>query len=323
MMKQTTLLDVLLQQKSRTTRRETFLNAMDQVVPWSELVELIQPVYPASGRGRPPIGIERMLRLYFIQQWYGFSDEGTEDALYDMPLLSRFAGIDLTHERVPDATTLLNFRHLLEEHKLAPVMLGCINALLEAKGLLMREGTIVDATLIAAPPSTKNKSGERDPEIHQTKKGNQWYFGMKAHIGVDAESGLVHTVVGTSAHVSDVVMTSELLHGREQVVIADAGYIGVEKREENTGKTVEWLIAMKRGKLKAMPEGRWKETVREIEKKKAQIRSRVEHPFHVIKNLFHYRKTRYRGLEKNTHQLQILFGLCNLYRSQKRLMGSI
>jgi len=273
MMKQTTLLDVLLQQKSRTTRRETFLNAMDQVVPWSELVELIQPVYPASGRGRPPIGIERMLRLYFIQQWYGFSDEGTEDALYDMPLLSRFAGIDLTHERVPDATTLLNFRHLLEEHKLAPVMLGCINALLEAKGLLMREGTIVDATLIAAPPSTKNKSGERDPEMHQTKKGNQWYFGMKAHIGVDAESGLVHTVVGTSAHVSDVVMTSELLHGREQVVIADAGYIGVEKREENTGKTVEWLIAMKRGKLKAMPEGRWKETVREIESKRVTLPS--------------------------------------------------
>jgi len=180
MMKQTTLFDVLLQQKSRTTRRETFLNAMDQVVPWSELMEIIQPVYPASGRGRPPIGIERMLRLYFIQQWYGFSDEGTEDALYDMPILSRFAGIDLTHERAPDATTLLNFRHLLEEHKLAPVMLDRINTLLEAKGLLMREGTIVDATLIAAPPSTKNKSGERDPEMHQAKKGNQWYLEMKA-----------------------------------------------------------------------------------------------------------------------------------------------
>jgi len=323
MMKQTSLLDLVLQQKSRTTRRETFLKSMDHVVPWSELVNLIQPMYPSSRRGRPPIGLERMLRLYFIQQWYGFSDEGTEDALYDMPILSRFVGIDLTHERVPDATTLLGFRHLLEKHKLAPVMLGRINAVLEAKGLLMREGTIVDATLIAAPPSTKNKSGERDPEMHQTKKGNQWYFGMKAHIGVDAESGRVHTVVGTSAQINDVVMTSELLHGQESVVIGDAGYIGVEKREENTGKPVEWMIAMKRGKLKALPEGQWKESVRRIEKKKAQIRARVEHPFHVIKNLFHYRKTRYRGLEKNTHQLQILFGLSNLYRSQKRLMGAI
>jgi IS5 family transposase len=198
-------------------------------------IELIQPVYPASGRGRRPIGVEKMLRLYFIQQWYGFSDEGTENALYDMPILCRFAGIDLTHERVPDATTLLNFRHLLEEHKLAAVMLERINALLEAKGVLMRKGTIVDATLIAAPPSTKNKSGERDPKMHQSEEDNQWYFGMKAHIGVGAESGLVHTVVGTSAHVSDVVMTSELLHGQEKVVIANADISALK----NTKRTAE------------------------------------------------------------------------------------
>jgi transposase, IS5 family len=186
-----------------------------------------------------------------------------------LPILSRFSGIDLTHEPVPDATTLLNFRHLLEEHKQAPVMLGRINALLEAKGLLIREGTIVDATLIAAPPSTKNKSGESDPEIHQTKKGNQWYFGMKVQSAWMRNRDGVHTVAGTSAQISDVAMTSELLHGQENVVLGDAGYIGVEKREENAGKSLEWMIAMKRGKLKALPEGAWKETVRQIEKKES------------------------------------------------------
>ena len=213
MLKQTTFLDVALQSKSRTTRREVFLETMNQVVPWSELVKLIQPVYPSSKRGRPPIGIERMLRLYFIQLWFGYSDEGTEDALYDMPILSRFAGIDLTQERVPDATTLLHFRHLLEANHLAATILSLLNGILQDKGLMMREGTIVDATLIAAPPSTKNKTGTRDPEMHQAKKGNQWHFWMKAHIGVDLESGLVHTVVGTAANVSDVVIASELLHG--------------------------------------------------------------------------------------------------------------
>ena len=320
MQQQTSFLDLLLENKSRKTRREVFLSQMEKSIPWVALVALIEPFYPAGKRGRPPIGIERMLRLYFVQLWYNFSDEGTEDALYDMPVLARFVGIDLTAERVPDSTTLKNFRHLLEDHQLAPKILDQINALLANKGLMLREGTIVDATLIAAPPSTKNKDKKRDPEMHQTKKGNEWHFGMKMHIGVDVSSGLTHTAVGTAANVSDVVMAGDLLHGEEHMVFADAGYTGVANRPENAERAVKWHVASKRGQIKKLPEGEIKALTQYIEKIKASVRARVEHSFHVVKNLFGHRKTRYRGIAKNESQWQILFALANVYMTRKKIM---
>jgi IS5 family transposase len=308
--------------KKKTTRREKFLAQMEQVVPWKRLVALIEPHYPKGRRGRPPVGIERMLRIYFLQQWYGLADEALEDTIYDSQAMRSFAGIDLSSQPVPDATTLLKFRHLLEEHELTKGIFNEVNAHLEDKRLLMREGTLVDATIIAAPSSTKNQQGERDPQMHQTKKGNQWYFGMKAHIGADASSGLVHTVVGTAANVSDISQTHELLHGEEKIVHADAGYIGVEKRAEIIARhsEVDWRIAAKRGKLKAMPESWVKDLSLGYEKLKARVRALVEHPFHVIKNLFKHRKVRYRGLKKNTAQLHTLFALANLVIARKHLL---
>jgi IS5 family transposase len=309
--------------KKRTTRRERFLNEMERVVPWERLVSLIEPHYPTGKRGRPPIGIERMLRVYFLQQWYSLADEALEDALYDSQAMRTFAGIDLSVEDVPDATTLLKFRHLLEQHELTKQIFDEVGALLTERKLLMKEGTIVDATIIAAPPSTKNAKKERDPEKHQVKKGNEWHFGMKAHIGVDAESGLVHSVSGTAANVADVAQTHAVLHGEEKTVYADAGYIGVEKRPEITGKAegVHWRVAAKRSKVKAMAEGVLKELTQQLEKLKAQVRARVEHPFHIVKNLFKHRKVRYRGLAKNTAQLHILFALANLIIAKRSLLA--
>src|SRR5664280_3202033 len=219
--------------KKKITRREVFLEKMEQVVPWSRLMEVIEPYYPKSGkRGRPPIGLERMLRMYFVQQWYGLADEAVEDAVYDSQALRNFMGIDLSRTNVPDATTLMGFRHLLEAHDLTKAMLVEVNVMLIERGLLMTQGTLVDATLIAAPSSTKNKEHARDPEMHQTKKGNQWHFGMKAHIGVDKQSGLVHSLTATAANAGDVTQAQHLLHGEETDVFADAGYAGVHKREE-------------------------------------------------------------------------------------------
>jgi len=221
------------EKKKKRTRREVFLEKMEQVVPWVRLMEVIEPHYPKSGkRGRPPIGLERMLRMYFVQQWYGLADEAVEDAVYDSQALRNFMGIDLSRQSVPDATTLMGFRHLLEANDLTKAMLVEVNVMLMERGLLMTKGTLVDATLIAAPSSTKNKEHGRDPEMHQAKKGNQWHFGMKAHIGVDKDSGLVHTLTTTAANVSDISQTAALLHGQESDVWADAGYVGVEKREE-------------------------------------------------------------------------------------------
>jgi len=309
--------------KKKVTRRERFLGEMERVVPWARLCAVIEPHYPQGLRGRPPIGIERMLRIYFLQQWYALADEALEDALYDSQALRTFAGIDLSVEAVPDATTLLKFRHLLEAHDLTRQIFGEVNALLSERQLLMREGTIVDATIIAAPSSTKNARKERDPEMHQTKKGNQWHFGMKAHIGVDAQSGLVHSVSGTAAHVADIAQTHALLHGAEKQAYADAGYLGVEKREEvATGSPdVEWHVAAKRGKVKAMAEGLLKELTVRLERVKAQVRALVEHPFHILKNLFRHRKTRYRGLAKNTAQLHSLFALANLFIARRPLLS--
>ena len=240
--------------KKKITRREKFLTRMESLIPWTKLMAVIEPFYPKGERGRPPIGLERMLRVYFLQQWYGLADEALEDALYDSHALRGFARIDLAGEGVPDATTLLKFRRLLETHDLCKGLFAAINADLTARGLLLREGTLVDATLIAAPSSTKNQEKKRDPEMHQTRKGQQWYFGMKAHIGADRDSKLVHTVVVTADNVADITKTAELLHGQEQQVHADAGYTGVEKRAEIVAfeRKIDWQIARKRGQINTM-----------------------------------------------------------------------
>jgi IS5 family transposase len=308
--------------KKKTTRREKFLAEMEQVVPWARLVAVIEPYYPSGKRGRPPIGIERMLRIYFLQQWYALADEALEDAIYDSQALRTFAGIDLSVAGVPDATTLLQFRHLLEKHELTKRIFEEVGALLAQKKLTLREGTIVDATMIAAPSSTKNERKERDPEMHQAKKGNQWHFGLKAHLGVDADSGLAHSVSVTAANVSDIAQTHALLHGEERVVYADAGYVGVEKRPEivSAHGAVCFEVAAKRGKIKALAEGAIKSLTLELEKLKAQVRARVEHPFHIIKNLFRHRKTRYRGLAKAGAQLHSLFALANLVIAKRALL---
>jgi len=306
--------------KKRQTRRDKFLAEMEAVVPWARLVERLRPFYPKGERGRPPIGLERMLRVYFVQQWYGLADEALEDALYDSQALRGFAGIDLAVERVPDATTILIFRHWLERHELTKVLFDEIGALLEERGLLMRQGTIVDATIIAAPSSTKNKEKSRDPEMHQTRKGNQWYFGMKAHIGVDVASGVVHTVTGTAANEADINQTGALLHGREEAVFADAGYTGADKRPEHEDRDVSWNIAIKRSIIKALPKG-LRDLAEPVERALSQVRAWVEHPFHVVKNLFHHKKLRYRGLAKNTAQLHTLFALANLVIVKKTLLA--
>ncbi len=253
-MKQISFSQAEFQRKKRRTRREVFLAEMEQIMPWAELFAVVEPHYPKGKRGRPPVGLERMLRVYFVQQWNSLSDEGVEDAITDSQALRAFVGIDLSREAAPDASTVLQFRHLLEQHGLTKKLFDAVNAGLSAAGLLMREGTIADATIIAAPPSVKNEANARDPDMHQTKKGNQWYFGMKAHIGVDAESGLVHTVVGTAANEADVTQTEHLLHGEEKDVFLDAGYVGADKREELKDRDINWQIAMKRGKLKAVSE---------------------------------------------------------------------
>ena len=300
--------------KKKITRREKFLARMEALIPWTKLLAVIEPFYPKGERGRPPVGLERMLRVYFLQQWHGLADEALEDALYDSQAMQGFARIDLAAEGVPDATTLLKFRRLLETHDLCKGLFSAINADLTARGLLLREGTLVDATLIAAPSSTKNQEKKRDPEMHQTKKGNQWYFGMKAHIGADRDSKLVHSVVVTAANVADITKTAELLHGQETQVHADAGYTGVEKRAEIVAlePRIDWQVARKRGPLKAMMEGAEKETLKAVEQAKASVRAFVEHPFHILKNIFRHRKVRYRGLAKNGHQLYTLFGLANV-----------
>lgn len=322
MMKQTSFSDVEFAGKKKLTRRERFLLEIDGATPWPALVAALLPYYPkGDGRGRPPIGLERMLRMYIAQQCLGLSDEGIEDAIYDISSVRNFVGVDLTHESAPDATTLLKFRRLLEENALTARVFDEIKAHLASKGLSMREGTIVDATLIAAPPSTKNKAGERDPEMHQSKKGNDWHFGMKAHVGVDMATGLVHTVVGTAGNVSDVTQAHALLHGGEKAVLGDAGYQGVAKRAENADKAIDWHTAMRPGLRKALkknPLGRAKE---KLEHTKASVRAKVEHCFHVVKCLFKHRKTRYRGLAKNNAQLLTLFGLANLVLA-RRYMGS-
>ena len=304
--------------KKKRTRREVFLAEMDKVVPWKALLAFIEPAYPKSGRGRPPYALETMLRIHLMQNWFGFSDPAMEEALYEIAPVRQFAHLSLTRA-IPDETTILNFRHILETNDLAPKLLQCVNGHLCDRGLLLKRGTMVDATIIAAPSSTKNADNERDPEMHQTKKGNQWYFGMKAHIGVDVDSGLVHTVTTTPANESDVAQVADLLHGKEEVVHGDAGYTGAEKYVQ--GKA-QLHIAAKRGALKRMVESALKDATQRLEKLKAQMRARVEHSFRVVKCQFGFTKVRYRGLAKNAAQLQVLFALANLSLARRRLAAA-
>jgi transposase, IS5 family len=306
--------------KKKQTRRDKFLAEMEQVVPWPRLVARLAPLYPKGERGRPPVSLERMLRIYFLPQWYALADPAMEEALYDSQAMRGFAGIDLAVETVPDETTILNFRHWLERHDLSRSLFDEVSAMLEERGLLMRQGTIVDATIIAAPSSTKNKEKSRDPEMHQTKKGNQWHFGMKAHIGVDVASGLVHTVTGTAANEADVTQTAALLHGEEEDVFGDAGYTGADKRPELAYRDVSWNIAIRRSIIKALPQA-LRELAEPVERALSQVRAVVEHPFHIVKNLFRHKKLRYRGLFKNTAQLHTLFALANLVIVKQALLA--
>ncbi|MGF6439304.1 IS5 family transposase [Paraburkholderia youngii] len=316
-----TQLGLGLDLSTKRTRKREFLDEMRRVVPWARLIALIEPHYPRGKTGRPPFPIATMLQIHFMQQWFGLSDPAMEEALYDVPLYREFAGLDEGMTRLPDESTILRFRHLLETHGLAAQMLTLVNEILSEKGLMLKVGSAVDATLISAPTSTKNGSGTRDPEMHQTKKGNQWYFGMKAHVGVDAESGLVHTVIGTAANVHDINAAEALLHGQEMDVYADAGYQGIEKRCQVSA--VRWHVAMRPGRRRQLDlTDRLDAIFDQIERLKAGIRAKVEHPFRVLKQQFGYTKTRYRGLMKNTAQITTLFALGNLWMARKALWNA-
>ena len=308
----------------KRTKREKFLAEMDAVVPWRALIALIEPHYPKTGSkgGRPPYPLATMLRIHLMQQWYSLSDPAMEDALIEVPTMRRFAGIDMLSDRIPDETTILAFRHLLEKHNLGEQIFETVKAHLRERGMAMKQGTSIDATLIAAPSSTKNKAGERDPEMHQTKKGQQWYFGMKIHAGVDKDSGLIHSVVTTAANVHDLTPAAELLHGEEQVVYADSGYQGIAKRPEMAGKTTDFRVAMRPGKRRVLPdtpEGKLQDLV---ETAKAHIRAKGEHPFRVIKQQFRFQKTRLRGMVKNRCKVNVLAALTNLFLARRQLLAT-
>ena len=302
--------DVEYSKRRRVSRREQFLDTMDATIPWSRWVGLIEPFYYSSRRGRKPKALETMLRMYLLQAWFSLSDEGVEDAIYDSYAMRRFLGLDFTVEQVPDATTLLHFRHLLEKHQLGRKLLESQGEIFEEQGWIMRGGTIVDATIIAAPSSTKNADGARDPEMRQTKKGNQWYFGMKAHIGVDAGTGYVHSVTATAASVHDLDQITHLVRADDDVVYTDAGYQGAERRPDVADdphlSKVEYRIAARKSKLAAMAQ-----PDRVAESRKASVRAKVEHPFLIVKRDFGFTRTRYRGMAKNLNHLNVLFASAN------------
>lgn len=314
-MKQKTLAAVGFERYAKRTRRADFLTEMDRVVPWPSLCALIEPVYPKPGNGRPPIAIERMLRIYFLQQWFNLSDPAVEEALYDSLAMRGFAGIDLGREPVPDETTVCRFRHLLERHDLGRRLFEAVHCHLEAKGLKLAKGTIVDATIINAPSSTKNADKARDPEMHQTKKGNQWYFGMKAHVGVDSRSKIIHAVVATAANVADSEVLSDLLHGEETRVWGDQAYRGqTEVIKAHAPKAKDFTNRRYRHR------GVVDETVRARNRTKSRVRARVEHAIGVIKRVFGFAKVRYRGLDKNANRLFVTCALANLFIARRHLL---
>ena len=301
------------QRYAKRTRREQFLDEMDLVMPWSELLALVAPQYPKGEKGRKPIRLEVMLRVYFLQQWFALSDPGVEDALYESPVLRRFAGIDLGNAPAPDETTILNFRHLLEKHELCGQMLDTVNHYLESKGIRITTGTIVDATIIHAPSSTKNEKKERDPAMHQTRKGNQWYFGMKAHIGVDSKEGIVHSLCSTAASVSDVHMLPDLLHGAERKVWGDGGYQGQTDKIREAAPDAQDMTCRRVKNSK----GEVNEEEKRKNRTKSRVRAKVEWPFRILKRIFGLVKVRYRGLKKNHEWLCAAFASANIYQHRK------
>lgn len=314
-MRQQSFTDIEYANRKRVTKREQFLDAMDRIIPWNHWIEIIRPYYPNGKRGRPPKGIELMLRMYLLQIWFTLSDEGLEDAIYDSYAMKSFLKIDFTTEQVPDATTLLKFRHLLEKNQIGEKIFKDINQRLDAAGLMMHGGTVVDATLVAAPPSTKNKEGKRDPEMHQSKKGNQWYFGMKVHAGVDAGSGYVHTITATSGNQHDVTEVHNLIREDDEVCYGDSGYLGIQNRAEIKNdehlSQIDYRINQKPSRLKMNTDFgiQWD---KQIENRKSSVRCKVEHPFLIVKRYFGYAKVAYRGIAKNLHRFQLLFGSANL-----------
>ncbi len=305
--------------KGKKTRREQFLAEMDKVVPWGRLCGLIEPHYPkgSPAGGRPPLPLPRMLRIYCLQQWYNLSDPGAEEALYDSITMRHFAGVSCDADVIPDETSILNFRRLLEKHGLTARLLAEINAHLGERGLFVGKGTIVDATIINAPSSTKNADQERDPEMHQTRKGQQWYFGMKVHTGTDADSGLVHTVVATSANVADVNVLGELLHGQEESLHGDSAYHSKALKDEAEAAGIEFNVNQRGTRSRPLTQRQ-----RARNRRLSRVRATVEHPFLVVKRLWGHAKVRYRGIKKNLAQMYTLFALANLYRVRYRLMSS-
>lgn len=311
-MVQKTFADLEYDGKKRKTRRERFLERMEALIPWERLEARIAPVYPKGGsKGRQPYPLAVMLRVHCVQLFYNLSDPAMEDMLYEVESVRRFTGVRL--DKVPDETTILNFRRRLEHHELGRGLFEEINAHLAEQGLSLKEGTIIDASIIAAPPSTKNRAGSRDPEMHQTKKGNQWFFGMKLHIATDDVLGIVHSLETTAANVHDLTPTEALLHGEESRVWTDAGYQGIEKRPAHRDREVEWHVAMRPGKRKQMDDD---DPILGIERCKSRIRAKVEHPFRLVKQVFGYTKVRYRGLAKNTQRLALLLGFSNLMTAE-------
>lgn len=317
-MKRVSFASLVYENKKKKTRREKFLEEMDRVIPWEELLQLISPYYPRAGNGRQPMPLSRMLRIYFMQQWYGLSDPAMEDSLYDSEAIRHFADIDLEIDVIPDETTILNFRHLLERHNLTKNIFEKTKRYLMEKGLLLREGTIVDATIVTAPSSTKNRDKTRDKEMKQTKKGNRWYFGMKAHVGTDTGRGLAHSVVVTDAAVHDLRVMDELLHGEEVAVYGDKAYASEGKKKEYESNGIGWCINRKANRgHRLTPEDV------EYNHRQSQIRAKGEHAFLVVKHLWHYQKVRYKGLYKNAAQVFSLLALANLYlvRHDLQMMG--
>jgi len=312
-MKQTTFASAAWAHKGKVTRRERFLAEMDAVIPWSRLLALIEPHYPKPGNGTQPLPMERMLRIYFMQHWFNLSDPAAEDALYDSESMRRFAEIELAEDAVPDESTILRFRHLLERHQLTEQIFAAIRTLLEERRLLLKSGTIVDATIIAAPPSTKNAAGARDPEMHQTKKGKDWHFGMKAHVGTDRR-GIVHSLSTTPANVHDSTQIAKLLHGQEREVFGDQAYWNESHRQSAQAAGIRYRVN-RRPSSKPLTEHQ-----RAINRLRSRARARCEHVFHVVKRLWGFTKVRYRGLAKNTARLFTAFALANLYLLRRRLL---